>query len=153
MDQPIAPRLERPLLVGALVLSGVAPILPLTAAALMRNDIRDLAAHALVAYAAVLVGFLGGLRWGAELRRSPAAPTPARLAAAASATVIGWAALLSPTRVALLLLLGTAAVQLAWDLVAARSGHLPAWMGPLRMAVAAVAALCLGAVAAALTDA
>ncbi|MBU6373806.1 MAG: DUF3429 family protein [Alphaproteobacteria bacterium] len=154
MPQPIAPPLQRPRLIGALVLSGCAPILALTSAAMTDNGAHAVpASHALVAYCAVVVGFLGGLRWGAELRRAPSAPNPMRLTAAAAATVVGWAALLLPTHEALFLLLATAGAQLAWDLRATQSGHLPAWVGPLRVGTAALSGICLVAVAAAvLTD-
>lgn len=148
MDHPFTSRLDRPVLIGALVLSGVAPILALTAMAVFEGEPRSgRAVHALIAYSAVVVGFLGGLRWGVELRRAPASPNPVRLTCAAAATVVGWVALLLAPLPALLLLLAAAGAQLTWDVYAARTGHMPAWTAPLRVATSGLAALCLAAVA------
>lgn len=148
MDQPFASRLDRPILIGALVLSGVAPILALTAMAVVEGEPRSgRAIQALIAYSAVVVGFLGGMRWGVELRRAPTSPHPVRLTCAAAATVVGWAALLLDPAPALLLLLAAAGAQIAWDVYAARTGHMPAWTAPLRVATTGLAALCLAAAA------
>ena len=144
MNQLSAQRPDRHRTIGALVMSGVAPIVALTVAVLVDGGgAGSSAARALIAYGAVVVGFLGGMRWGAELIRAPGAPHPGRLACAAAATMLGWAALLLEPAAALVLLIASAGAQLAWDLRAAQTGHLPAWTARLRIATSGLAAACL----------
>ena len=98
---------------------------------------------AALAYGAVMAGFLGGVRWGAELARAGDAPSLGRLIAAAGTTVPAWAALIAPPWIALALLGGMGLAQTLWDWRAARAGLLPAWTWPLRGALAVSAYGCL----------
>ena len=147
MPHVLAPQVHKPITIGALVISGAIPILALAGTALTGGPLAASAVDALIDYSAVVVGFLGGVRWGGEIMRAPTAPNVSRLACAAASTVVAWAALSMPSqRPALGLLLLAAAIQLAWDVHAAHTGRLPAWTAPLRIAVAALAGIFLVAV-------
>lgn len=123
-------------------LSGLIPFIGCCALAYTMSPPFDaIAATAFVAYGAVILSFLGGARWGAELVRGGDAPSVARLGAAVVPSVIGWIAVManfSPT-VALAIILVAGTAQLFWDLAAARSGLLPAWTAPLRITLTVVA--------------
>jgi hypothetical protein len=99
----------------------------------------------MIAYGAVLLSFVGGVRWGAEILRAPFAPSTWRLAAAALPPVLGWIAVLAvhAPLPALGLLVLAGSVHLAWDIKAALSGLLPPWTVRLRAITASVAMACL----------
>jgi len=129
--------------------SGVVPFVILAAlVGFAEGRVVDQARFAMAAYGAVVLGFLGGARWGAELVRAPGGPSLLRLVAAAVPTVVAWGAMLLEPRVALGVLILAGAVQLAWDLVAAGSGLLPRWTRPVRTVLTGVgvAAMAVGAV-------
>ena len=108
---------------------------------------------ALMTYAAVILSFLGGIRWGAALFH--AGPAGRRTASGATfiASVVpslaGWVALFPPEPVGLGLLVLAFAAQGAWDALAAQSGRLPDWFGRLRVAITlgAVVSLVLALIA------
>jgi hypothetical protein len=80
---------------------GYAGLLPFVAGALgitlLEGEPRAFAARALVAYAAVILSFLGAVHWGVELAR--AEPGAARrLAVGVLPSLAGWVALLLPLR-------------------------------------------------------
>ncbi len=110
----------------------------------------DVCTGVAIAYGGVLLGFLGGVRWGAELLRAPAAPSLWRLSAAGLAVAPGVAViLLSAQRLLALGLLAAAGLLcLAWDVAAARAGLLPRWTGRLRVVLTAASLVGLGAIAA-----
>jgi hypothetical protein len=120
--------------VWLLATSGWLPFL--TCLALVRTNVVPpaQAVSAFIAYAALTLSFLGGARWGAELVQSPNAPSPMRLAAAATPSVVGLAALLpyltQQQSIILLMLCGFA--QLAWDVSASKRGEMPAWNARVR---------------------
>jgi hypothetical protein len=134
-----------PALAVWLALSGVLPFLALAAGALFAVLDRSVLTQAAIFYAAIVAGFTGGVRWGAELARAPDRPDAARLAVAGLMTVPAWGALLligQPTlAIGLLTLAGLG--QLAWDIAGARAGLLPAWTARLRIGLTLVALACL----------
>lgn len=103
------------------------------------------AADALCDYAACILSFLGGIRWGADVRRGNE-PDGMVLALSVLPSLFGWSAILmehfTGYRWAFVLLIAAFAAQGAWDI---RSAALPDWMGRLR------AVLTLGALAALIT--
>jgi hypothetical protein len=119
---------------------GLAIAVPFTGA-----DARAALIQCAMAYAGVVVGFSGGVRWGAELVRAPNRPEPARLAAAGLMTVPATAALLLSSRpaIAIGLLALAGLVQLGWDVSAARSGLLPAWTLRFRIGQTLIGLACL----------
>jgi hypothetical protein len=46
----------------------------------------------LVGYGAVILSFLGGVRWGFEIARAPSSPSPWLLVASVLPSIIGWIA-------------------------------------------------------------
>ncbi len=111
-------------------------------------------AHALVAYGASILSFLGGVQWGLAIayerdRAKPdGAPTLAvTLGISVVPSLIAWSALMLPTGTALWILAIAIAALLAVDLRLSRIGIAPAWYPSLRMPLtgAVVASLLLGA--------
>lgn len=121
----------------ALTLAGLLPfVAAATAVGLLREDIAGRAAAELIllAYAAVILSFLGGVRWGIEIARS-APPRWAVLGLSVLGALAGWAMVLhavlrgqSPWLLAVAA--GLLALHWAWDVFAAREA--PAWYGGLR---------------------
>lgn len=136
---------------AAIAATGVLPTAALAIGVWIAPGLKDALTQAAVVYGGVLLGFLGGVRWGAELTRAPAAPSLGRIAAGGLATAPGTAiALLGASHPILALgLLGVAGLgHLAWDVAAARSGLLPAWTAKVRVALTLLSLIGLGAIAA-----
>lgn len=126
-------------------LLGVIPFWAAPAASLLAPNWALTAAGVEVAYAALILSFLGGARWGLAVRE--ASPDP---------RVVGLAML--PTLVALAILVlqqadlsgklfafaAALTVSWAWDL---RAEHAPPWYGRLRtlLTLGAVGGLCVSA--------
>lgn len=128
-------------------LAGLVPFLGLPGLALAAPALADWSDRALALYAAVILSFLGGARWGRAV--AEAAPDPRTIALAMAPSVAAWGLVLLPPGRAGLQLAGLAAalvLHLIWDL---RSEGLPAWYPRLRMilTVGAVAGLAAGALA------
>ena len=100
-------------------------------------------ANVLSDYAACILSFLGGVRWGADIPREKG-PRAMVLALAVIPPLIAWTAVcLTPftgARIAFVVLVGAFAVQGVWD---ARSTALPHWMGTLRSVLTLGALACL----------
>ena len=135
-----------PVWAGWLALSGLVPFLALAVATPFSAAAdRPALIQAAIAYAAVVGGFSGGVRWGAELVRAPDQPDAFRLAAAGLMTVPAWGALLLSRQAALAIgLLALAGLgQLAWDIAGARTGLMPAWSLRLRVGLTLIGLTCL----------
>lgn len=130
---------------------GMAGLVPffLTGAALWAGPQRFgplvfIAPVALLAYAATIISFLGGVRWGAEMNRAGGA-RPTILALSTAPQVAAWLLIVAPiptvTRYGGLTLL--VALTAVWD---ASSPDLPAWYRGLRipLSVGAAAAILSG---------
>ncbi|HVY02077.1 MAG TPA: DUF3429 domain-containing protein [Caulobacterales bacterium] len=120
---------------------GFAALAPLIGAALlaMSSD-PETARAALVSfgiYAAAMLSFLGGVRWGLEIARAPNAPNAARLAYATAPSIGGWIlayTVAADPRVAgaAMIFSGLFAVQYVWDRTSAQERLAPAWYPLLR---------------------
>jgi hypothetical protein len=137
----------------ALVLGG-AGLIPFLAgvAGVWTLDYPDffLALNLMMAYAAVVLAFLGAVHWGLALAQE-AAGNWRRLAPAVLPTLAGWFALMLPNALGLLLLaIGFAGVFLA-DRAAVTANRAPAWYKalrkPLTLVVLAGLAACYAALA------
>lgn len=112
---------------------------------------RDDAIHALVAYGAVILSFLGGIRWGGSLWLKDEGRQARVLTASVVPSLAGWVALLLPQGWALTLLLVGFVAQGTWD-ASGRGweGRLPGWFRDLRvrltLAVTAILAAMLYAI-------
>jgi len=97
----------------------------------------------LLAYGAVILSFLGGIRWGLAIADDEAAGLFARLGFSVVPALLAWAGLLLPTQAGLLLLAAGFAVMLVADL---RLAAAPPWYRQLRLPLSAgaICALLLG---------
>jgi hypothetical protein len=101
---------------------------------------ETLAARVLLAYAATIVAFLGGIHWGLAFSE-PGGPSTARLGWGVVPSLIAWPALLLAPGPALGLLAVMLLLCYAVDHRAYRALGLQAWL-PLRRMLTAVATLC-----------
>ena len=111
---------------------------------------RLLVAHALVAYGATILSFLGGVHWGLAIASRSNAGHPefrTRLIVSVVPSLAAWVALLFPERIGLLIVAAAIAAMLWVDLRATRAGHAPPWYPKLRIPLTCVvvAALLIGA--------
>lgn len=142
MATPFRP--VEPLPRSALVL-GVAGLIPFAAAAVAvwQGEFAHLALEGGLAYGAVILSFLGGIRWGTTIGPY----SPSRFVRDFSLSVLpalaGWISLLAPPIPALCLLIAAFLLQALWDVLSVERGYLPGWFGRLRMylTAGAVAAL------------
>lgn len=92
---------------------------------------------AFIGYGAVILSFMGGVRWGAALPPS-AGQSAQQLIMSVAPSLAAWLALLIERPWALFLLLAGFALQGIWDVMSARSGVLPGWFGRLRLTITAI---------------
>jgi hypothetical protein len=129
------------LVYGLLGLSGF--LLPPLAGALFPAW-REIAAGVLAAYAALILSFLGGARWGLAVSRP--SPSPLTVSLAMLPTLYALAMLALPERERALQFAGLAAglaLQWMWDV---RAAALPGWYPTLRtlLSAGALAGLAAG---------
>ena len=94
-------------------------------------------------YGAIILSFLGGIRWGAALKlpRGPLQSTLFVLSVLPS--LAGFAALLLPSTAGLVLLIGGFLLQGVWDVQSVQHNELPAWYATLRAILTTGAVLAL----------
>ena len=132
---------------------GAVPFIGLAVAIPFLNDPpRTLVAHALVAYGATILSFLGGVHWGLAIGSRSGAENgklPARLILSVVPSLAGWAALLVPETTGLFILAMAVAAMLWVDIRATRVGQAPPWYPKLRIPLTCVvvATLLIGAIA------
>jgi len=111
------------------------------------HPLKDTVGDAARTYGAVILSFLGGIRWGLALLRQPSAQR--ELAISVLPAIAGWLSLFAPAPVSFGVLLIGFLAQGAWDSFSIQSGAAPAWFGPIRITltvlVAAAMALSLAA--------
>ncbi|WP_323762079.1 DUF3429 domain-containing protein [Maricaulis sp.] len=118
----------------------------LTAQAAMSGRSAAAEAALFLVYAAIILGFLGGVRWGQALSDENSTATTYTLSilsslAGLAATLLVWA---GAPLTGFALVLASLFLHWRWDARSARQGVLPAWYGRLR------SILTLGACAAAI---
>jgi hypothetical protein len=94
-------------------------------------------------YGAVILSFLGGVRWGAALKlpRGPLQSTLFVLSVLPS--LVAFATLILPTTAGLILLIAGFLLQGIWDVQSAQGRQLPQWFAPLRAILTTGAVLAL----------
>lgn len=133
-------------LARVLGLAGLLPFIAGAAAVWLVGPQDKLPSAALLAYAALIASFLGGIHWGLAMRDSPA--DAAQLLWGVSPSLLGWVAVLLPPRWGLLLAPATLIACYAVDRRLYQRLGLGSWLG-LRARLTGVASVCclLGALA------
>lgn len=110
------------------------------------NPLAGPLTDAFTTYGAVILSFLGGIRWGAAIRHGnpeeETAPDNMALVASVVPALAGWAALFLTGTASIALLLLAFCAQGAWDSLSASSDRLPAWMSSLRITLTLSVAAC-----------
>jgi len=131
---------------------GAAPFIGLSGTIpFLTGNPRMLVVHALVAYGATILSFLGGIHWGLAIgsQKSPdIVNLKARLTLSVIPSLAGWAALLVAETLALYILAIAIAAMLWFDIRATRIGYAPPWYPKLRIPLTCVvvATLLFGAI-------
>jgi Protein of unknown function (DUF3429) len=106
---------------------------------LVRDDAHDFATHAMSAYAAVIVSFLGGIHWGLAFRH--AEPPLPLLAWGVLPALVAWVAVLMPPSAGLVVQGAMLVACYAVDRRIYAAEGVARWL-TLRFRLSAVAALC-----------
>ncbi len=98
-------------------------------------------AHATAVYGAVILSFLGGVRWGIAMAGRQRGMREFVLSVLPS--LLGWGAALLPPVAAMGVLAGGFLMQAGWDQRAAIKGSLPLWYATLRRRLSMVVTVAL----------
>jgi hypothetical protein len=124
--------------------AGLIPFAAIIVVGLLRAaPLYDVSLQALLAYGAVILSFLGGIRWGLAIATTDPADLFGPLSLSVAPALLGWIALLVPLSTGLVMLaLGFAAMLIA-DL---RLSIAPYWYRSLRLplSVGAIVSLLMG---------
>lgn len=104
---------------------------------------NEFALHALGAYGAVILSFLGGVHWGRLLHDEVKINQWGPLTLSVVPSLIAWPALLLGTTAMLILLIAGFSLQYVLDRAAVERDELPAWFGRLRLMLTSGAVLSL----------
>ncbi len=132
---------------------GAAPFIGLAGATPFLSGLpRMVVAHALVAYGATILSFLGGVQWGLAIASQSGGDNrgfPARLVLSVVPSLAAWAALLVAETTGMFILAAAVAAMLWVDIRTTGAGHAPPWYPKLRtpLTCAVVATLLFGAIA------
>lgn len=122
---------------------GLVPFLALAVLAHLQDPVlAHIGARALVAYGAVIVAFLGGIRWGLALGYVES-HLWIRLTQSIVPSLTGFAALLLPTQMAVAVLTSTLALMLWWDVRLTQEYLAPTWYPRLRIPLSIGAGMAL----------
>ena len=117
-----------------LSLAGYLPFLVLAIGMVLsgRNGVWFvLFADAFKTWSAIILSFLGGIRWGMALRETQVSVS--RLIFSVAGAIAGWISLFLPDALCLMVLLVAYCGQGAWDSFSIHAGQAPAWFARLRI--------------------
>ncbi len=124
--------------------SGLIPFVGAAVGGLIGDPaLQEMSLRALLAYGAIILSFLGGVRWGLAIAQTETGALLKPLTVSVLPSLLGWVALLLPTGVGLLI----RAMGLAAMLIAdARLPQAPHWYRVLRipLSLGAIGALIFG---------
>lgn len=129
-----------------LSLAGALPFIALALAVAGLSEIHPLhgiAQDALKTYGAVILSFLGGIRWGLAMRGSVPSATRVTFAASVIPSLLGWFAIFLPAPYVYAVLALGFAGQGAWDSFAGQSGVFGLWFAKLRMIITVIVVACM----------
>jgi hypothetical protein len=117
---------------AAVLLYGFAGLIPFLAPPVLSwlfPEHRPLFEQALMWWAAIILSFLGGARWGAAVQTP--APDARLIGLTMLPSILAWGALLAPVALSerVVILVAGFTIVLIWD---RQSGGLPGWYGWLR---------------------
>ena len=92
-----------------------------------------------LAYAAVILSFLGGIRWGAGMADASLGQQARAFSLAVLPSLAAWGALLIPAIPAVSLLIASLLMQALWDVMSTQEGILPQWFARLRILLTSLA--------------
>lgn len=135
---------------GAALLLGLAGLIPFLGGAaalwaLVPGLAPELGLELIVGYGAIILSFLGGIRWGTAIGPYDTRRQGLEFAASVLGSLAGLAAIFIPAVPALTLLIAGFLMQALWDVTSVEAGRLPAWFGKLRMLLTAGAVISLTA--------
>ena len=96
----------------------------------------------LVAYAAVILAFMGAIHWGAAMAGPDGLRTRYFIASVIPA-LVAWSTLLMPQAIALIVLLGGFVCLYLFDRATSHSQGFPGWYLPMRLRLTTVVGVCL----------
>lgn len=96
-----------------------------------------------ILYGAIILSFLGGIRWGTAIGPYDSGRQSAEFSASVLGSLAGLAAAFLPPIPALTLLVAGFLLQGLWDVMSVDAGRLPNWFGRLRMILTAGAVVSL----------
>ncbi|MGI9401522.1 MAG: DUF3429 domain-containing protein [Rhizobiaceae bacterium] len=119
-----------------LTLSGFLPFAGLSIAMLVlgrAHPLFDVLTDAFRLYSAVILSFLGGIRWGLALNNQAA--RPATLTLSVIPAIAGWLSMFAPPVFSVGIFLLAFCAQGAWDSTAFHAGKGPIWFARLRIVI------------------
>ena len=96
-----------------------------------------------LAYGAVVLSFLGGIRWGTAIGPRGTRRQALEFIGSVLPALAAWLALLLPPILGLSLLIASFLMQALWDVTSVDRGRLPQWFGKFRMILTAGAIISL----------
>ena len=98
--------------------------------------------HVLIAYAAIILSFMGAIHWGAAISNT-AGQHSKNLVVSVMPALAAWLALLLPETFALVILFVGFILLIAYELTVAKSQALPNWYISMRIRLTFIVTLCL----------
>ena len=127
-------------------ISGLLPFLASVIAIFLDDGLYDeMARIALVGYGAVILSFLGGIRWGVVLKERSKTKMSTPLLLSIVPSLIAWCALLVNSILGTLILILGFGGQYLYDRASSNQGQLPRWYGRLRLWLSSAVLLLLAA--------
>lgn len=123
---------------------GAVPFVAMALAAMFAPDFsaaRLGGEAAFIGYGAVILAFMGGVRWGAALTPSLQVGAAEQMIISVAPSLVAWLSLMTERPWSLMLLLAGFILQGIWDVRSAHKGLLPKWFGRLRLTITAIVAL------------
>ncbi len=99
--------------------------------------------HTLELYAAIILSFMAGIRWGTGLFSDNDSEAAGTLVASTINALVAWLAVLTASPYTVMLLVAGFLAQGVWDWRSAARGVLPGWYGPLRLVLTVIVTLSL----------
>jgi hypothetical protein len=133
---------------GAALVLGLAGLIPFAAGAAalwahLGPLTPELGLKLVISYGAIILSFLGGIRWGTAIGPYDTRRQGLELLASVLGSLAGLGALFIPPVPALTLLIAGFLTQALWDVTSVEAGRLPGWFGKLRMLLTAGAVISL----------